>query len=480
MTHDTGRDLRSSYARPATPADRLFDPFLSFMRVEAASGILLLACTVLALCAANSSLAPAWQTFWQHPFAVGPEGFELRKPLILWVNDGLMAIFFFLVGLEIKREMLAGELATPAQALPPVLAAAGGMAAPALIYLAFNLGHPSGIAEGWAVPMATDIAFALGVLSLAGDRVPLSVKVFLTALAIADDIGAVLAIALFYTADISLAALGIGFAGLAVAALGNALGVVRTLFYVLAGAVTWVAFLKSGVHATVAGVLLAFCIPARARATPGDLVRAGRRLLVTVENGAADGHLLADGHRHAAVEAMETAARHAAAPLRRLEHALAPWVAWGIMPVFALANAGVAVSADLLGGLGNPVTLGVAAGLFLGKQLGVLAAVWLPVKLGLARLPRDMTWRHVYGIALLAGIGFTMALFVAQLAYADPRTLDYAKVGILSASLVAGVCGWLVLRALDKEAASPYTPSSPQRRPRSPVAQSAERVTVNH
>ena len=281
MTHDTGHDLRSSYARPATLADRLLDPFLSFMRIEAASGILLLACTVLALCAANSPLAPAWHAFWQHPFAMGPEGFELRKPLLLWVNDGLMAIFFFLVGLEIKREMLAGELATPAQALPPVLAAAGGMAAPALIYLAFNLGHPSGIAQGWAVPMATDIAFALGVLSLAGDRVPLSVKVFLTALAIADDIGAVLAIALFYTADISLVALGIGFAALGVAALGNALGVVCTLFYVLAGAVTWVAFLKSGVHATVAGVRLAFCIPARARATPGDLVNAGRRLLGT-------------------------------------------------------------------------------------------------------------------------------------------------------------------------------------------------------
>lgn len=447
MTHDTGHDLRASYARPATPADRLLDPFRSFMRIEAASGLLLLACTVLALIAANSPLGPAWQAFWQHPFAVGPEGFELRKPLILWVNDGLMAIFFFLVGLEIKREMLAGELASPAQALPPVLAAVGGMAVPALLYLAFNLGHPSGIAQGWAVPMATDIAFALGVLSLAGDRVPLSVKVFLTALAIADDIGAVLAIALFYTADISLAALGIGFAGLAVAALGNRLGVVRTLFYVLAGAVTWVAFLKSGVHATVAGVLLAFCIPAHARATPGDLVDAGRRLLGMVEHGDADARLLADSQRHAAVEAMETAARHASAPLLRLEHALTPWVAWGIMPVFALANAGVAINADLLGGLGNPVTLGVAAGLFFGKQLGVLAAVWLPVKLGLARLPRDMTWRHVYGVALLAGIGFTMALFVAQLAYAEARTLDYAKVGILAASLVAGVCGWRVLRA---------------------------------
>lgn len=447
MTHTGRHDLRAHYTRRATPIERLTAPFAAFMQQDAASGILLLACTAIALFAANSPLSSAWLEFWQHPFAVGPEGYELRKPVILWVNDGLMAIFFFLVGLEIKREMLAGELASPAQAIPPVLAAVGGMVAPAVAYLAFNLGPAGGVPQGWAVPMATDIAFALGVLSLVGDRVPLSVKVFLTALAIVDDIGAVLAIALFYTADISLVALGVGLAGLAVAALGNALGVARSLFYVLAGVVTWVAFLKSGVHATVAGVLLAFCIPARSRSTPGDLARVGRHLLGAVEQGDATASLLPDTHRHAAVEGLESAARHAASPLRRMEHALAPWVAWGIMPVFALANAGVALSGELMNGLGNPVTLGVGVGLLFGKQLGVLLAVWLPVRLGLAQLPRDMTWRHVYGVALLAGIGFTMALFVAQLAYADPRTLDFAKVGILGASLLSGVCGWLVLRS---------------------------------
>ena len=445
MASHPGFDPRRFYARARTPSEALAEPFERFARVKAASGFILLGCAAAALALANSPWAGAVRDFWQLDFTVGLEGFELEKPLILWVNDGLMAVFFFLVGLEIKREMLAGELASLRQAMVPVVAAVAAMAAPALVYLAVNAGTP--FERGWGIPMATDIAFVLCVLSLLGDRVPLSLKVFLTALAIVDDIGAVLVIAVFYTPDISRAALAVGLAGVVAAGLGNALRARATLFYALAGLVAWVGFLKSGVHPTVAGVLVAMCIPARTRSGVVDFKRAAGEALAGLEGAAQSGvTALADARRHVLLAAVEQASRHAATPLRRMEHALVPWVSFGIMPIFALANAGVSLEGLSLAALARPVTLGVAAGLALGKLTGVFASVWLMHKTGLAPLPAFTTWRHVLGAGILAGIGFTMSLFVAQLAFASPQTLDDAKVGIIAVSLFSGVAGWLVLR----------------------------------
>lgn len=387
-----------------TPVERVLDTFALFFRCEATSGLVLLACTALAVAGANSPWAGDIARFWQRPFTIGLEDFQLSKPLLLWINDGLMAVFFFLVGLEIKREMRGGELASFRKALSPIIAAGAGMAVPAAVYLAFNHDGPS--ARGWGVPMATDIAFALCVVSLLGRRVPVTIKVFLTALAIVDDIGAVAVIAVFYTPGISLSALCSGLTALALAAVGNALGARRTRFYLVLGLVAWVGFLKSGVHPTVAGVLLAMCVPAGS-------------------GGAGKG---------------------CATPLQRMEHALAPWVAYGVMPLFALANAGVSFAGITPDALARPVTLGVCAGLLVGKLGGVFLSVWLLAKTGLAPLPLGANWRHILGLSLLAGIGFTMSLFIAQLAFLDPGQLAEAKLGIIGASLLAGVLGWAVLR----------------------------------
>lgn len=447
MSHTPALDPRKHYASPRSPVERVLDPFQHFLHAETTGGIILLVCTALAMVAANSPLTAWWHGLWQTRFIIGPEGYTLAKPLLLWINDGLMALFFFVVGLEIKREVLAGELASFRQAMLPVGAAIGGMLVPAAIYLFFAGNTPH--AGGWAVPVATDIAFALGILSLLGNRVPPQLKIFLAALAIADDIGAIVVIALFYTAELSMTALGVGAAALALAALGNLLGVRRTLFYVLLGLVAWVGFLKSGVHATVAGVLLAFTIPARTRASRRDFLATAR--LLTDEFAARTtpkAPMLADGAGHALVDAMRRTAKDATAPLRRLEQALVPWVAWVIMPIFALANAGVTLGSGMETATTSVVTLGVVAGLALGKPVGVAAATMLMVTSGLCRLPGGVTWSHIIGTGFLAGIGFTMALFIAQLAFPDPATLDLAKVGVLAASTLSGIVGWVWLRRI--------------------------------
>jgi NhaA family Na+:H+ antiporter len=420
-------------------------PFQRFAAFQASGGILLLACAAVAMAWANSPASASYEALWQTPMTVAIGAFAISKPLLLWINDGLMAIFFFVVGLEIKREILIGELASVRRAALPILAALGGMVVPALLYLAFTAGTPG--AAGWGIPMATDIAFALGILALLGSRAPISLKIFLTALAIVDDLGAVLVIALFYTAKISLGSLGLGLGLILLLWGANRAGVRRPGIYLAVGVVIWVAFLKSGVHATIAGVLLALTIPARAGAASGALVARGRELLSEIERSERGDVCAFSGEdRQAVIAALEDHTELSGSPLWRLEHALHPWVAFFIMPVFALANAGVAVGGGLVASVVHPVGLGVIVGLVLGKQIGVTLFSWLGVRLGLAALPEDLTWGHIYGVSWLAGIGFTMSLFITGLAFSDPALMTVSKLGILTASVLAGVVGWVLLR----------------------------------
>ncbi len=419
-------------------------PFAEFFRMEAAGGILLLASAALALVLANSPLGEAYFGFWSTPVTVGGGEWAITKPVLLWVNDGLMAIFFFLVGLEIKREILIGELSSPRKATLPILAAVGGMAVPALIYVSFNLGRES--LRGWGIPMATDIAFALGILALLARGAPVGLKVFLTAVAIIDDIGAVLVIALFYTSKVSVTALAIAGAVLAGLAILNRARVRSPLPYVLLGIVLWLAVLKSGVHATVAGVLLAFFIPAQRAVDERTFLERARCLLdVFSAEGSHPGSMPTATQRHA-IHSLEVLSHAAEAPLARLEHRLHPWVAFFIIPVFAFANAGVALKAGTGGFLLNPVTLGVSAGLLIGKPLGVFLFAWGAVRSGLGDLPDGVGWRQVAGVAALCGLGFTMSLFIGGLAFQAPENLEHAKVGILLGSGLSAILGAFLLR----------------------------------
>jgi len=430
---------------PSPPLiERALGPFQEFARRESSSGLLLLACTVAALAWANSPWAAAYVHLWEIPVTLGAGRFAIRETLHHWINDGLMAVFFLLVGLEIKREVLVGELASFRRATLPLAAALGGMLIPALLYRAVNGSGPG--ASGWGIPMATDIAFALGVLALLGPRVPLALKVFLAALAIVDDIGAVLVIAFFYTADLSVNALawaGVVFAGLLAC---NAAGVRHPAAYSLLGVVLWVAFLESGVHATVAGVLLAFTIPARTRIDAGEFLARSRRALDEfAAAGVADADVMTSKAHQEAILAMETAAEAAQAPLQKLEDKLHGIVAFGIMPLFALANAGI----PLTGGgraLSSPVALGVLLGLVLGKPLGVTLFAWLATRIGVAERPAEVSWSMLHGAGWLAGIGFTMSLFIGGLAFDEVALLTQAKLGVLAASLTAGTVGWFLIR----------------------------------
>ncbi|WP_448204078.1 Na+/H+ antiporter NhaA [Azospirillum sp. sgz302134] len=384
-----------------------------FLENEAAAGVALMIASAVALVWANSAAAPLYEALLALPVTVTAGGVGIDKPLILWINDGLMAIFFLVVGLEIKREVLAGELSNRAKAMLPGIAALGGMAAPALVYVFFNWGDPVTL-QGWAIPAATDIAFAVGVLALLGSRVPTSLRIFLLALAIMDDLGAIVIIAAFYSHGIVPMALGFA----AIAGLGlfwmNLIGVRSLTPYMLLGLVLWVCVLKSGVHATLAGVALAFTIPLRADG-----------------NGAEDGH--ENGHEDS--------------PLHRLEHALHPWVAFLILPVFALANAGVSLTGITPSSLTEPVPLGIALGLFLGKQVGVLLASGLAIRFGLSTLPAGANWAQFYGVSMLTGIGFTMSLFIGTLAFPDPEHAVAVRLGVLAGSIVSALFGYAVLYA---------------------------------
>ena len=429
---------------PASPPRvAVLTPFQRFFALEASGGLLLLACAVVAVVWANSAAAPAYVRLFETVVTVGFGEAVLSKPFVLWINDGLMALFFFVVGLEIKREVLVGELRSPRKAALALAGAVGGMAVPAALYALVAAGTEG--AAGWGIPMATDIAFALGVLALVGRRAPLALKVFLTALAIADDLGAVLVIALFYTAEVSGLALGVGLGTLALLAVLSRSGVRRTWVYVVLGLVVWVAFLKSGVHATVAGVLVALTVPARRLLDEDAFARVAQGHLDTFRAGVTPGAADPDPDQRDALHALEASLERADAPLFRMEHALHPWVTYAILPLFALANAGVALGGGA--GFGSPVTLGVLLGLVVGKPLGVLGCAWAAVRLGLAALPEGVTWRQVAAVSVLTGIGFTMSLFVGGLAFGPGPLLDAAKTGILLASALMGVLGYVLLRA---------------------------------
>ncbi|OIQ51003.1 Na(+)/H(+) antiporter NhaA [Pseudodesulfovibrio hydrargyri] len=437
------------------PVHYVLSSFDKFFRMEAAGGIALMVCTVAALVWANSPWAASYDGLWQTRLTVGVGGWVLSKPALLWINDGLMAIFFFLVGLEIKRELLVGGLSTPSQTIMPVAAAVGGMAVPALIFFGLNAGHES--VAGWGIPMATDIAFALGIMSLLGSRVPVGLKIFLTAVAIVDDIGAILVIAVFYTASLNLAALLAGLAGLALMAVLNLRWRIRhSIPYLVLGVVVWFAFLLSGIHATIAGVLAAMTIPAGTRMNCATFVEELREAAEVFEMAVTPGkNVLTNKEQQMALHSMEHAYEAATTPLQNIEHALHPWVSFCIMPVFALANAGVALDAEVFRELLTPVSLGVFVGLVVGKQAGVTGACWLVHRLGLAAFPDRTTLVHLWGAACLAGVGFTMSIFIGNLAFDEGTSLvALAKIAILFASLVSGGLGYLVLRYMAPEAAA--------------------------
>lgn len=425
--------------------DRFLRPFAEYIKTEATSGIVLMLAAVAALVWANSPWADSYIATWQTIFSLRFGTFVLEKPILLWINDGLMAVFFFLVGLEIKREILIGELASVRKATLPIVAAIGGMVVPALIFLAFNHGGPGG--KGWGIPMATDIAFALGVLNLLGSRVPLALKVFLAAVAIVDDIGAVLVIAIFYSEEIKWSLVGGGFGILAGLAVINRLGFRNPAIYIIPGVVLWVLFLKSGIHATVAGVLLAMMIPTRVHLVPTEFAAEAHDALDEFDKACdSKDRTLMNEDQQSAVHALEQACERVQMPLQRIEHALQPFVSYVIMPIFALANAGVVLSSDSVSNLTQPIGLGVLVGLLIGKPIGVVLAAWIAVKTGIASLPSRVGWRQMTGVGILAGIGFTMSLFISDLAFTSPENVDAAKIAILVASVIAGAIGYLMLR----------------------------------
>ncbi len=377
-----------------------------FIQKESSAGILLIFVTVLALVLQNSALSEMYNGFLHTHVEMRFGDLQIAKPLLLWVNDGLMAVFFFLIGLEVKREVIEGHLSSLSQIMLPGIAAIGGMVIPAMVFVAFNQGDTFAM-KGWAIPTATDIAFALGILSLLGKRVPASLKLFLMALAIIDDLGAIIIIALFYTSELSAMSIGVASGALIALFIMNRVGVTKKAAYILVGVVLWVSVLKSGVHATLAGVALAFMIP----------------LTSTDEEG------------------------KKFSMLKEMEHDLHYWVAFMILPLFAFVNAGVDLKGISMDEMFGTVPMGIMLGLFIGKQVGVFGFSWVAIKFGWASLPKDSNWMQLYGVAILTGIGFTMSLFVDSLAYNDTQLYHYAdKLAILLGSFLSGIIGYLVLR----------------------------------
>jgi len=435
-----------------TPLERGFKnvitPFQEFVRDQTTGSILLILCTVAALGLANSPLAGNYETLVETRTGLIFGDWSLTLSVRHWVNDGLMSLFFFVLGLEIKREILVGELREPRQSLPVVAAAIGGMLVPAFIFYAFNAG--SGMVHGWGIPMATDTAFAVGVLAMLHRHIPPALTTFLTALAILDDLGAILVIAVFYTDTLSLPYLGLAATLLGALVICNILGIRRSAVYIVGGGLVWGAMLGSGVHAAVAGVLVAMTVPARPRAGPGWFLRRTRHLLDEFQEieKQSERPILGEERQHAVVEDVQDTAEKATTPLRRWEHILEYPVALLVMPVFALTNAGIPVEPGSLPGLWkDPLTLGIVLGLVLGKGVGITFMGWLSLRLGLGRLPADMKPGHIIGIGLLGGMGFTMSIFIAGLSFGnDPDALLAAKTAILLASMIAGISGYLWLR----------------------------------
>ncbi|MGD2067302.1 MAG: Na+/H+ antiporter NhaA [Gemmatimonadota bacterium] len=421
---------------------RVYLPVQQFVQVEWVGSVLLFVAAVAALIWANSPWAEGYHHLWDTYLTLDLGVLHVEETLHHWINDGLMAVFFFVVGLEIKRELLHGNLSDPRQASLPALAALGGMVVPALVYFALNRSGPE--AAGWGIPMATDIAFALGVLGLLGRRLPSQLRVFLLALAIVDDLGAILVIAVFYTSGISLEALAYGAGLIGVLLVMRWAGVRSVMAYAFVGFFFWVAILESGIHATIAGVILGALTPSRPYVDPDEYEELAPGLVERYQEARDRG----DHHEAEAVLGMlEELSAGTEAPLERMERKFHPFSAYVVLPVFALANSGVELSGEAIAAaMASSVSLGIAGGLIVGKLVGVLLASWLAVVTGLAVLPPGVRWVHVAGTGLLAGIGFTVALFITQLAFTDPVLVDQGKIGILGASILAGVVGYLFLR----------------------------------
>lgn len=428
-------------------------PIKNFIEKQTSVGLLLIFSALVAMVVANSPWADAYHSLWKQYIHIGFNDFIIQKNLLHWINDGLMSMFFFLVGLELKREIMHGELSNIRGAMLPIAAAAGGMAIPAVIFYLFTQGTPA--VSGWGIPMATDIAFALGILYLLGDKVPLSLKVFLTAIAIVDDLGAVLVIAFFYTSELSLESLALGAFFLLVLISANYIGIRNTFFYAIMGiGGLWLAILLSGVHATIAAVLAAFAIPTSRRINTPVFLRKVKWLTNEIKNTLKlqqdEPEIEAEDHISATIEKFSSLAEDATPPLQRLEHALHPFVSFVVLPIFAFANAGVTITAESLTFFTSPVALGVILGLIIGKFFGVVLFTRIMIWLKICQLPKGVKWPHIYGVGILAGIGFTMSLFITELAFNDENYMVQAKIGILSASLVAGLLGYFYLKFISR------------------------------
>lgn len=424
---------------------------LSFIKEESLGGYILIAITIIALVWANSGFYDSYHYLW-HELQMGFKfgDFELTSTLHHWINDGLMALFFFTIGLEIKREVLAGELSSFKKAGLPIVAAIGGMVIPALIYVIISINHPQ-FMNGWGIPMATDIAFALGLMAMLGKRVPVSLKIFLTALAIADDLGAIMVIAVFYTESIDMMELlnAAFFLGVLIAA--NRLGVRSAIFYALVGGLgVWTSFLFSGVHATIAGVLIALTIPVRPKISEKVFIQRLSSCLDVFKKTDPNAKSLLTSAQSKVISSIGHHVSDANTPLQKLEHAMHPVSTFVILPIFALSNAGVHIEGNLMAMLLHPISLGIMGGLILGKFLGISVFSRIFVKLKLANLPPGVSWAHIYGMSFLAGIGFTMSMFIADLGFERQEYEEIAKVGILAASLLAGIIGVTILRLAKK------------------------------
>jgi len=421
----------------------ILTPFQKFVKIESFSGLLLLGTTIIALVWANSTFGDSYESLWQYKVGFSAENFELKKPLLLWVNDGLMAIFFFLIGLEIKREFLIGELNTIKKISFPLFGALGGMSIPVLFFLFLNQ-NPETL-PGWGIPMATDIAFSLAVLKVLGDRVPLSLKIFLTAFAIVDDIGAVLVIALFYSSSINITLLGIALVLLAILYGLSYKGYYSKFLIILFGIIIWTLFLKSGIHPTLAGILLAFSVPVRQKIDTKEFINNLVGITSEIKKAESVEKPILSKQQIQQIDNLEDWTNKYQSPLQHLEHQLHDWVAYLIIPVFALANAGVVVSGDL--DLDTSLVRNIIICLVLGNSIGITSIVLFAKKIKLIEVPKDISNRQIVGVSFLAGIGFTMAIFIASLAFTDNQVyIDSAKIGIIIGSFLSATLGFLILR----------------------------------
>ena len=423
--------------------EKILSPFQKFVNLQSSTGILLLATTIIALVWANSAFSESYQSFWQYEIGIVTDSFELVKPLILWVNDGLMSIFFFLIGLEIKREFLIGELNSTKKVMFPLFGALGGIALPVILYLVLNQSPDT--LKGWGIPMATDIAFALAVLKVLGNRVPTSLKIFLTAFAIVDDLGAVLVIAIFYSGELNLVMLGGALGLLALIYILSYRGLYSEFVTIIAGFIVWLLFLKAGLHPTLAGILMAFAGPVRQKISTDEFTDQLDSIVKNIKESTILQKPVLSGEQLELIDDLENWSDKYRSPLQHLEHKLHNWVAYLVIPIFALANAGVAINGE--GGLETALVVNIMICLILGKSIGISTVIFAARKLKLIDVPSDITNRQIVGVSFLAGIGFTMAIFIAGLAFnSSPEYIDSAKIGILIGSFISAILGYGILR----------------------------------